>query len=90
MNGFWCDGIAMPFIDRQLYPKHVNDTRKIITSAWLGTDGQEKYKMTIRFGPKALSRYARGLDLKVCIPPETSTNWIILNLEEKTITLQLL
>jgi hypothetical protein len=40
ITDFWCDGIAMLSIDRQLYPKNVNDTRKIITDAWLGPDGQ--------------------------------------------------
>jgi hypothetical protein len=89
INDFWCDGIAMPFTDRQLYLKSVNDTRQIITTAWIGPDGQEKYEMTIRFGPKALSRYARGLDLKECVPAEGSLGWIKLDIDEKKIELHL-
>jgi hypothetical protein len=89
INDFWCDGIAMPSIDRQLYPKNVNDIRKIITTAWIGSYGQEKYEMTIVFGPKALSRYARGLDLKECVPTKDTQGWIRLDIDEKKIELQL-
>jgi hypothetical protein len=58
---FWCDGIAMTLVEGQLSAKSVNDTRKIVTKAWIGTDGQGEYEMTINFGPKALSRYAPGI-----------------------------
>jgi hypothetical protein len=89
INDFWCDGIAMPSIDGQLHPKSVNDTRKIIIDAWVGPDGQQKYEMTISFGPNALSRYARGLDLRECVPSKDTQGWITLDQDEKKIELRL-
>jgi hypothetical protein len=90
INDFWCDGIVMPSIDRQLYPKNINDTRKIVTTAWIGPiKGEDRYEMTIHFGPKALSRYARGLDLKECIPAVDTLDWIWLDTDEKKIELLL-
>ncbi|HEX8020346.1 hypothetical protein [Mucilaginibacter sp.] len=86
---FWCDGVVMPFVEEQLTAKSVNGTRKIITKAWIGADGQGEYEMTINFGPKALSRYARGLDLKACVPSEDSLDWITFARDEKKIELWL-
>jgi len=86
---FWCDGVAMPFVEEQLIAKSVNDTRKIITKARIGADGQGEYEMTINFGPKALSRYSRGLDLNECVPAEDSLDWITFTRDEKKIELRL-
>jgi hypothetical protein len=41
------------------------------------------------FGLKALSRYARGLDLKECVPTKDTQGWIRLDIDEKKIELQL-
>ena len=76
LRGFWCDG--------------VNENRQIITTAWIGTDGQETYHLTLKLGNKALSRYARGLNLNECLPSESSTDWLTVDLEQQTIELQLL
>jgi hypothetical protein len=86
---FWCDGVAMPLVEEQLTAKNVNETRKIITKSRIGTDGQGEYEMTINFGPKALSRYARGLDLKECVPSENSLDWIRLDIYKQKIELRL-
>ena len=89
LNCFWCDGIQMPFIDSQVTKKSVNDTRKIVTKAWLGYDGQGEYEMTINFGPRSLGRYEKGADLTDCVPSDESMDWITLDIEGKTIALQL-
>jgi hypothetical protein len=59
LRHFWCDGVAIPANEQQLTAKSVSDTRKIVTKAWIGEDGQGEYETTISLGPKALSRYAR-------------------------------
>jgi hypothetical protein len=89
LRGFWCDGVLMPFIESQLTKKNVNDTRKIVTKAWLGYDGQGEFEMTIHFGQLSLRRYAKGSDLGDCLPSENSMDWIELDIERKTIELQL-
>lgn len=86
---FWCDGVLMPFIESQLTKKSVNDTRKIVTKAWLGYDGQGDFEMTINFGQYSLRRYAKGFELTGCLPSENSMDWITLDIERKTIELQL-
>jgi hypothetical protein len=84
----WCDGVNIP--SSGTARKHVNDTRTIVTKAWIGLDGNDEYEMTLKFGKKALSKYARGLDIKECLPSDSNTDWITLGSEQKTITLELL
>lgn len=81
--------MSPPITDIQLSAKHLNDHKKIITTAWLGKDGQEKYEMTIHFGSKALSKYARGLDITECLPDINTMDWIELDLVNQTIEIVL-
>jgi hypothetical protein len=88
-KGLSCDGVLMPVTESQLTKKNVNDTRKIITKAWLGYDGQDEYHMTIRFGKYSLRRYAKGYDLLDCLPSKDSLDWVVVDMEKKTIELRL-
>ena len=82
LNGFWCDGISwLPTPESQLTSKSVNDTRRIITKAWIGVDGQDEYEMVIHFGKYSLRRYAKGTDLFDCIPSEESMDWIDIDID---------
>jgi hypothetical protein len=90
LKGFWCDGVSWsPISDRQLSVKSVNDTRKIVTKAWIGKNGQDEYKMTIHFGKYALRRYAKGTEMIDCIPGAESMDWIDIDVESKNIDLRL-
>jgi hypothetical protein len=40
--------------------------------------------MILRFGPKALSRYARDLRIEECVPDADETDWIIVDEENRT------
>lgn len=79
----------MPVADSELAKKYVNDKRKIVTKAWLGYSGQEEYEMTIKLGQYSLRRYSKGIDLLDCVPSGDSTDWVTLDMEKKTIELQL-
>jgi hypothetical protein len=89
LRGFWCDGVSMPTHDLELTKKYVNDKRRIVTKAWLGFNGQDVYEMIINLGQYSLRRYAKGSDLIDCLPSEDSTDWIELDVESKTIKVQL-
>jgi hypothetical protein len=89
LKGFWCDGVVLPPEDSKPVKGGVNDTLTILTKAWLGYDGQGEYEMTIRLGQCALRRYAEGVDLAACIPGEESLDWVTVNMDNKTIELQL-
>lgn len=90
LKGFWCDGISWhPISDSQLTKKSVNDTKKIVTKAWIGKDGQEEYEMTIRFGKYSLRRYAKGARLHDCIPSTESMDWVEITPSTKTIQITL-
>lgn len=91
LKGFWCDGVSwFPTNENQLSKKYVNDNRKIGTKAWIGKDGQTEFKTTIHFGPKALSKYAKNLDLIKTIPElESKAEWIEIDNENKTIEIKL-
>jgi len=87
IRGLWCDGIIHETLTKS--NKSVNDSRQLKTTAFIGKDGQSKYEMTIRFGNDALSKYAKGLDLKPCVPTENAMDWINIDIDKKTIELQL-
>ncbi len=75
--------------DPQLTQKHVRDTQKIETWAYIGKDGQDKYQMTVRFGKDSLRRYAEGKSLIECIPGAERMDWIDIEIDKKTIELRL-
>lgn len=77
----WCDGISHEYLTAT--------SRKIITKAWIGKDGQDEYEMTLRFGNEALNASAKNLAIINCIPSEKSTDWITIDIENKIIELQL-
>lgn len=90
LRGFWCDGISWLPNEIQLTKKSVNDKRKIETKAWIGKTGQAEFKAIIRFGNKALSKYARALDLTESIPAlESQSEWIEIDIANKTIEIKL-
>jgi len=88
LKNFWCDGVSWFTTDNQMTKKHVNDSRKIITKAWIGKDGQDEYLATIHFGKQSLSNYAKGKELIECIP-ESETNWIEIDIVNKSIDIKL-
>jgi hypothetical protein len=85
----WCDGILMPIIESQTSKKSVNDTRKIVTKAWIGSDGQREYEMRVKLGKYSLRRYARGTSLEDCVPSENTMDWITIDLGKRIIEIQL-
>ena len=90
LKGFWCDGVSWFPTDIQLTKKHVNDKRKIETKAWIGKTGQDVYQTIIHFGKKALSRYAKDVDLTECIPDlESQAEWFEIDIENKIIEIKL-
>ncbi len=86
---FWCDGIDVPNYDVSLIKEYIINAKKIATDAWIGPEGQGRYRMIIKLGPLALDLCAKGLDLKDSLPDETSMDWVNIDIENKQIELQL-
>jgi hypothetical protein len=61
-----------------------------VTKAWIGTNGQDEYEMTIRFGKYALRRYSKGTEMIDCIPSSESMDWIDIEPEKKKIGIRLI
>jgi len=79
------DGVLMPFIERQLSKKHVNDTRRIETHAWALTNkGDVKFDLVIYFRKYSLHRYARGSALGDCLPQVNDAGAVKIDFEKKT------
>ena len=90
ITAIWCDGIShIPIFDNQLELHAIQKTKKIITHAWMGKTGQDKYEMVIHFGEKALNQYAEGKDLTECLPPTDNMDWISINIQRHTIEIYL-
>ena len=89
VKGFWCDGILLPTFENEYSKKFVNDNRKIVIIAFIGLSGQDKYELTLKFGNKALSRYARDLEISECVPNLENPDWFDIDIERKKILIQL-
>jgi hypothetical protein len=89
IKGFWCDGVLLNQPDITYSQKFVNDNRKVILKAFIGNDGQTEYELTLKFGHKALSRFARNLDLKECVPNPDKQNWFDIDPKRNKIEIQL-
>lgn len=89
LKGFWCDGVLLPNSENEFSKKVVSDKRQVVMTAFLGQTGQIKYELILRFGRKALSRYARDLNLEECVPNPEDNNWFDINTVNKKIVIQL-
>ncbi len=88
-KGFWCDGILLSQAAINYSKKYVNDNRQARLKAFIGKDGQTEYEMILKFGTKSLSRYARDLNIEECIPSPDKENWFTIDIDNKTIEVQL-
>ncbi|RYZ19996.1 MAG: hypothetical protein EOO10_23710 [Chitinophagaceae bacterium] len=89
LKGFWCDGVLLPDTESEYSKKHVNDKGFVRMKAFTGKSGQEEYELTLLFGKKALSRYARGLRLEECVPDIENSDWCQVDPVRKKIVVQL-
>ncbi|MBE7169023.1 MAG: hypothetical protein INR73_00440 [Williamsia sp.] len=89
LRGFWCDGILLPHSEDEYSRKHVNDKQEVVLVAFAGKTGQDKYELTLRFGRKALSRYARGLSIEECVPEAGNADWLDINPADRKMVAQL-
>ena len=89
VRGFWCDGVLLPDNPAEYSLKTVNDKRQITLTAYIGRTGQDIYQLVLLFGPKALSRYARGLNILECIPDLENEDWWDVDIEQRILWLQL-
>lgn len=89
LKGFWCDGIVLPDSENDYSKKVVNNKRQIVMTAFLGQTGQDKYRLTLRFGQKASSKYARDLSLEECVPNREDNNWLDIDTVNKKMVIQL-
>ena len=87
VKGFWCDGVLAPFVDNELSKKHVNDSKQIVTQAFVGRSGQEEYTLILTLGKQSLERYACGRSLNDCFPDIHSSENFVINIEKKTMEL---
>lgn len=89
IKGFWCDGVLTDQPDSYYSQNFVNDNREVKLKAFIGKDGQTEYELTLKFGNKALSRYARNLDIKECIPNPDKQNWFDIDTKRNKIEIRL-
>lgn len=89
IKGFFCDGILLSEPDSHYSQKSVNDKRQVLLKAFIGQDGQTEYELTLKFGDKALSRYARDLDIKACVPDAEKQNWFHIDTIRRKIEIRL-
>ncbi len=90
IKGYCCDGILLPYSDNEISKKYVDDRHEIVMTTFIGFDGQDRYTLILKFGNKSLSRYARGLAIKECIPSVSENEWYDIDTLNRFITIRLL
>lgn len=88
-KGFWCDGVLLCKPAEYYSKKYINDNRIITLKAFIGKDGQTEYVLFLKFGNKALSRFARDLDISVCMPSVFSDSNFVINIERREMEIKL-
>ncbi|MBK9637241.1 MAG: hypothetical protein IPO63_05310 [Bacteroidetes bacterium] len=89
IKGFCCDGVLLNQPDNTYSKEFVNDNRQIKLKVFIGKDGQTEYELILKFGDKALSRFARDLDIKECMPNPNKQNWFHIDTRQNKIEIQL-
>ncbi len=89
IKDFWCDGVLFNQPENSYSQKFVNDNKQITLKAFIGKDGQAEYELTLKFGNKSLSRFARNLDIKECVPNPDKHNWFDIDTKRNKIEIQL-
>ena len=84
----WCDGVKVPEA-KDILMETFMTKREIVTEAWLGYSGQDIYKMTMRLGEKSWEKCLKGHGLIRCLPNDKSMDWVDIDIENRTIVLQL-
>ena len=90
VRSLWCDGIVLPNDENDYSKKASNDKREVQLKAFIGKDRQGEYSMSIKFGRKSLSKYARELDLTDCVPNADNNDWYEIDTKTNNIIIQLL
>ena len=88
-KGFWCDGVSLPEPEKYYLQKYINDNRQVVLKAYIGTDGQTEYELILKFGRKALNKYAKNAKIQACIPSSDNVNWLNIDTAKRKIDIQL-
>ena len=88
INTLWCDGV-LPSDPMVYSKKYVNDYQTISLKAFMGTDGQTEYELLLKFGPMALSKFARDLSIQECIPKPDEPEGHSIDVKNKKMYIQL-
>lgn len=84
-KGFWCDGIEVIEVSK----KAINNKRQLETRIWIGKDGQNEYRLILKFGKYALRRFVKGTKMIDCIPENNIEDWMRINESQKIVEIQL-
>jgi len=89
IKGFWFDDVLFNQPNNIYDQKFVNANRQIMLKAFIGSDQQTEYELTLKLNNKSLSRFARKLDIKECVPKPNKSNWFAIDAKRNTIEIQL-
>lgn len=82
------DGVKVPEV-KDISMEKLYDKKGIVTEALLGFSGQDIYKVTLRLREKFWKKCLKGHGLIRCLPNDKSIDWVNIDIENRTIVLQL-
>lgn len=86
----WCDGVLVPTLREDFIHHEIVKERKLVTQAYFGKDGQDKYELTLKFGEYSFDKFLKGQELTNCIPECLQKENFELDLERKKLIIHLI
>ena len=74
---FWCDGVIPPDLSRDELTVKLLADKEIFLDAFIGSTGQDRYKILLKLGERAICQVNQGSDLVACIPKSSEPFWSI-------------
>ena len=93
MTRCWCDGVYVPEMQGVSSITRLNNIKteaRIDEGKVKGEErGQFKYVLIIKLGEKSVHNFKNELSLNECIPKNKTDDWIIIDIKQKIVEIQL-
>jgi hypothetical protein len=74
---FWCDGVVPPDLSGEELKEKLLTDEEIVLDAFIGSSGQDRYKILLKLGQRAISQVNQSNELVSCIPDISESFWAI-------------
>ena len=86
----WCDGVSVSSHEaRGNFRDHLISTREFETTAWIGREVQDEYRLVLRFGNRSIKLISEDGNIVCCIPSTGLTERFEIDLSARVMWIDL-